>query len=77
LKAATSTALNELLAPIQKEYQASTEWQELALKAYPPPPKKEKKVKDKGTRHPKGKGADAASRPEGSLEAGVEKLNVA
>jgi tyrosyl-tRNA synthetase len=44
--------LSNLLAPIQTAYQGSTEWQEIALKAYPPPPKKEKKVKDKGTRHP-------------------------
>lgn len=45
-------ALIELMAPIQEAYQASKEWQEIALKAYPPPPKKEKKVKDKGSRHP-------------------------
>jgi tyrosyl-tRNA synthetase len=40
------------LAPIQQEFQASKEWQEIAEKAYPPPPKKEKKVKNKGTRYP-------------------------
>lgn len=45
-------ALNDLLAPIQAAYQASKEWQDIALKAYPPPPKKEKKIKDKGSRHP-------------------------
>ncbi len=33
-------------------YEASKEWQEITLKAYPPPEKKQKKVKDKGTRHP-------------------------
>ncbi|BCR88622.1 tyrosine--tRNA ligase TYS1 [Aspergillus chevalieri] len=58
LKPAVAKALNALLAPIQEAYQASTEWQEIALKAYPPPPTKEKKVKDKGdkgTRHPEGK----------------------
>lgn len=40
------------MAPIQAEFQASKEWQEIAIKAYPPPAKKEKKVKDKGSRHP-------------------------
>lgn len=52
LKLAVSTALNKLLAPIQEAYHASTEWQEVSLKAYPPPAKKEKKVKSKGTQHP-------------------------
>ncbi|KAK8086822.1 tyrosyl-tRNA synthetase- class Ib [Apiospora phragmitis] len=55
LKAATTKALTELLAPIQKAYQESTEWQEITLKAYPPPPapeKKVKKVKDRGTGFP-------------------------
>ncbi|PHH61253.1 hypothetical protein CDD81_631 [Ophiocordyceps australis] len=55
LKPAVAQGLNELLAPINKAFQASKEWQEVALKAYPPPPKKEKKekkVKDKGSRHP-------------------------
>ncbi|KIE01467.1 tyrosyl-tRNA synthetase, partial [Metarhizium majus ARSEF 297] len=52
LKPAVAKALNELLAPMQTAYQASKDWQEVALKAYPPPPKKEKKVKNKGTRHP-------------------------
>jgi tyrosyl-tRNA synthetase len=52
LKPAVAKSLNELLAPIQAAYQVSTEWKEIALKAYPPPPKKEKKVKDKGSRHP-------------------------
>lgn len=47
-------AVSNLLAPIQTAYQGSKEWQDIALKAYPPPPnlKKEKKVKNKGTRHP-------------------------
>ncbi|UNI20900.1 Tyrosine--tRNA ligase [Purpureocillium takamizusanense] len=52
LKPAVAKALNQLLAPIQESFQASKEWQEINLKAYPPPPKKEKKVKDKGSRHP-------------------------
>ncbi|KAF7562297.1 hypothetical protein G7046_g1803 [Stylonectria norvegica] len=52
LKPAMAKALNELLAPIQEAYNASPEWQEVALKAYPPPPKKEKKVKNRGTGFP-------------------------
>lgn len=42
------------MAPIQAAYEASEEWKEITLKAYPPPEvqKKVKKVKDKGTRHP-------------------------
>jgi tyrosyl-tRNA synthetase len=50
LKAALTKALNELLAPIQAEYQASEEWQKITELAYPPEkkavnPKKEKKQK--------------------------------
>ena len=54
MKSGVTAALLELLAPIQAEFQASSEWQEMTLKAYPPPVvhKKEKKVKDKGTRRP-------------------------
>ncbi len=54
LKSAVTTALTELLAPCQKEFLASKEWQEIEKAAYPPaePEKKKKKVKDKGTRHP-------------------------
>ena len=42
------------MAPIQAAYQASKEWQEVTLKAYPPEDKKKKvkKVKDKGSRYP-------------------------
>ena len=58
LKSAVAAALNKLLAPIQDAYHASPEWQDIALKAYPPPPKKEKKVKEKGTQHPKFKNLD-------------------
>lgn len=47
-----ANALNDLLGPIQAAYQASKEWQEIAAKAYPEPPKKEKKVKNKGTGYP-------------------------
>ncbi|KAF2842633.1 tyrosyl-tRNA synthetase [Patellaria atrata CBS 101060] len=61
LKPAVAAGLNKLLAPIQEAYQASTEWQEIALKAYPPPPsqKKEKKVKNKGSKYPGSKDTSA------------------
>jgi tyrosyl-tRNA synthetase len=54
LKPAVSAGLIDLMAPIQAAYQASPEWQEITLMAYPPPvvEKKQKKVKDKGHRHP-------------------------
>ncbi|KAK1835294.1 hypothetical protein QBC39DRAFT_340996 [Podospora conica] len=56
LKPAITKALNALLAPIQAAFQASKEWQEITLKAYPPEEKKkkEKKVKNKGSRYPGG-----------------------
>jgi len=54
IKPAISRELSALLAPIQAAFQASKEWQEIAEKAYPPPPKKEKKDKNKGTRYPGG-----------------------
>ncbi|KAJ3520150.1 hypothetical protein NM208_g13833 [Fusarium decemcellulare] len=43
LKPAVAQGLIDLMAPIQAEFQASKEWQDLTLKAYPPPVKKEKK----------------------------------
>ncbi|PYH96631.1 tyrosine tRNA ligase [Aspergillus ellipticus CBS 707.79] len=54
LKPAVANGIIELLAPIQAAYQASPEWQQAAIKAHPSPEqkKKEKKVKNKGTRHP-------------------------
>ncbi|KUL84081.1 hypothetical protein ZTR_07417 [Talaromyces verruculosus] len=52
IKPAAADALIRLMEPISKAYAASPEWQEINLKAYPPPPKKEKKVKNKGTRYP-------------------------
>jgi tyrosyl-tRNA synthetase len=54
------------MAPIQAAYQASPEWQEITLKAYPPPvvEKKQKKVKDKGSRYPgAAKAQDLPERP--------------
>ena len=62
LKPAVAKELSALLAPIQKAFQASKEWQEIAEKAYPPPPKKEKKVKNKGTRYPGGSSEQAESK---------------
>lgn len=54
LKPAAAEALTRLMAPINEAYQASAEWQEITLKAYPPPvvQKKVKKVKDRGSRFP-------------------------
>lgn len=77
-------ALNELLAPINAAYEASKDWQEVAVKAYPPPAKKEKKVKNKGTRHPGAAAGDAAApQANGAVDgkvdgaaAAVEKLSV-
>ncbi|KAI0136610.1 tRNA synthetases class I-domain-containing protein [Xylariales sp. AK1849] len=50
LKAALAKALNELLAPIQADYQASEEWQKVTELAYPPEKKvgKAKKAKNLG-----------------------------
>lgn len=73
LKAGATAALVDLLAPIQAEFQASEEWQEIEKKAYPPaePAKKKKQPKDKGSRHP---GAVKAQ-PDGSVE-GQDKQDV-
>ena len=73
LKAGASASLADLLAPIQAEFQASQEWQEIEKKAYPPaePAKKKKQPKDKGSRHP---GAVKAQ-PDGSVE-GKDKQDV-
>jgi tyrosyl-tRNA synthetase len=43
--------LQDILTPIQEAYNASKEWQEITLLAYPPPEKKAKKVKKQGTRY--------------------------
>lgn len=53
LKGAITKALMDLLAPIQAEFQASAEWQEVEKKAYPSaePMKKKKMPKDKGSRY--------------------------
>ncbi|KAI4143549.1 MAG: hypothetical protein L6R39_004528 [Caloplaca ligustica] len=69
LKPAITKALTELLKPIQAEYQASPDWQDIANKAYPPEEvkKKEKKAKNLGTRFPGAKGGVEA-KPDGHVE---------
>lgn len=54
LKQAITAGLVDLIKPIREAYESNQEWQDIALKAYPPPPKKVKKVKDKGSRYPAG-----------------------
>ena len=64
-----TSALLDLLGPIQKDFQSSSEWREIEHKAYPPPEikKKEKKVKDRGSRFPGAKqGVEA--QPDGRVE---------
>ncbi|KAL2367357.1 tyrosyl-tRNA synthetase [Blastomyces gilchristii SLH14081] len=78
LKAAVTTALNKLLAPVQAAFQANPDWQEVEKKAYPPPPepeKKKKKPKDKGSRYPGG-GAAAPKQDVDGVEEKLEKLAV-
>jgi tyrosyl-tRNA synthetase len=88
LKPATTEALLEILAPIQKAFGDSEEWRETEKKAYPPPPppvQKKKKEKKIGTRFPgavaKEEGAegeveaqaDGSVKGPGALEVGVGK----
>ncbi|RMZ91533.1 hypothetical protein DV736_g1255, partial [Chaetothyriales sp. CBS 134916] len=73
LKQGATAALVDLLAPIQAEYQASPEWQEIEKKAYPPAEvKQKKKPKDKGSRYP-GAG-NVKDQADGSVE--KEKVQV-
>lgn len=69
LKPAVTNALLELLQPIQEEYSKSREWQDIATKAYPPPEvkKKEKKVKDRGSKFPGG-AKEVEAEPDGHVE---------
>ncbi len=88
LKSAVTTALNDVLAPIQADYQADATWQDITLKAYPPPiaEKKIKKEKKKGTKHPelvanadgsvKGEGREEAELGNGTADGMMEKLAV-
>lgn len=77
LKPATTNALLELLQPIQEEYQRTPGWQEIDKKAYPPieVKKKEKKVKDRGSRFPGAATKDVETKPDGHVE-GMEKAQV-
>jgi tyrosyl-tRNA synthetase len=62
LKPAVSATLSSLMEPIRAAYEASNEWQQLTLKAYPTQEKKQAKIKDKGTLHPGNKaGEDVGS----------------
>ena len=69
LKPAVTNALLELLAPIQAEFKDSQEWQDIQLKAYPQQEvkKKEKKVKNLGSRFP-GANKDVETQPDGHVE---------
>lgn len=60
-----------LMAPIHAAYTASAEWQEVTLKAYPPPvvQKKVKKVKDRGSRFPGAKQEEAKQEEAKQVEA--------
>lgn len=75
LKPAVTTALIELLKPIQEDYSQSKEWQDIEKKAYPPPEvkKKEKKLKNLGTRFP-GATKDVEAKPDGHVEGKTEKV---
>ena len=89
LKPAATSALLELLAPIQAEYEASEEWKEIAKKAYPPPEEKKKKKekKDKGSRHPgvqamsdghvEGNSKDKVDLGAGGAEKAMQELHLA
>ncbi|KAI9832812.1 MAG: hypothetical protein M1826_000978 [Phylliscum demangeonii] len=80
LKAAVTSALLEMLAPIQAEFQSSPAWQEIEKKAYPPAvpeEKKKKKVKDRGSKFPGASkaSADVEAKPDGSIE-GTKKAEL-
>lgn len=68
LKSGVSEALNAVLAPIQAEFQADKDWQEALQAGYPTDDgkkKKDKKVKDKGSRYPAG---NVKTNPDGTVE---------
>ncbi len=90
MKAALTKGLNELLAPIQAEYQASKEWQAVTELAYPVEDKKaQKKKKEVKAIDPARREAAMAARAAGMAKAkeeteknmieakdGIEKLKV-
>ena len=61
--------MNELLKPIQEEFAASKEWQDIEEQAYPPEKvvKKEKKAKDKGDPAKRAAAAAAAAARKGAI----------
>lgn len=67
--AKVTDALIVLLESVQRDFQASPEWQEVEKKAYPPaePEKKKKQKKDKGSRYP-GAAKEVEAQPDGSVE---------
>jgi len=69
LKSAVAAGLNDLLTPIRADFDASTEFQDVLKKAYPPPEqvKKVKKVKNKGSGYP-GAAKKVVAQPDGSVE---------
>jgi hypothetical protein len=81
LKPAVTDALNKLLEPIQADFKANQEWQDVEKLAYPPPPAPEKKVKakkDKGSKFPGGAAKkDVVAQPDGHVEGpGSAEVNV-
>ena len=76
MKPAVTDALLEILAPVQEEFNSSAEWQEIALKAYPPAEikKKVKKAKNLGTKFPGGH-KNVEAKPDGHVE-GPDKSKV-
>ncbi|EKG17625.1 Aminoacyl-tRNA synthetase class Ib [Macrophomina phaseolina MS6] len=71
LKSGVTDGISKLLAPIQAAFAADKEWQEIEKLAYPPvveeKKKKEKKVKNKGSRYPGG-AKNIEAQPDGSVE---------
>ncbi|KAK0658817.1 Tyrosine--tRNA ligase [Lasiodiplodia hormozganensis] len=71
LKSGVTEAISKLLAPVQAAFDASPEWQEIEKLAYPPvveeKKKKEKKVKNKGSRYPGG-AKNVEAQPDGSVQ---------
>lgn len=79
LKPAVTNALLELLQPIQEEFTKSQEWQDIEKKAFPPAEikKKEKKVKDRGSKFP-GAVREVEAMPDGHVEGRAkDKVNLA
>ncbi|KAI5285287.1 hypothetical protein KEM54_000687 [Ascosphaera aggregata] len=81
LKNAVTVTLQKILAPIQEKFLADMEWQEIERRAYPPPPKAEKKAKkpkNKGSKYPGAtkQGAAETETETKTIEEGVEKMEV-